>query len=128
MKKLDEKLWKIFSEYIRRRDALKYSGGDFVKCITCSHIAHFKEMDCGHFISRRHLSTKFDEKNNHAQCKGCNGLKSGEQFKYSIAIDAKYGKGTAEMLHIKSRNLCKWGKFEFEILIKEYTEKLKQLK
>lgn len=127
MNALDPKLWKIFSEYIRRRDALEYSGGDIAKCCTCSHVAHWKEMDCGHFISRRHLATKFDEKNNGIQCKGCNGFGSGKQFEYSIFLDNKHGKGTAEMLLAKSRNACKWGKFEYNLLIDEYKKKVKEL-
>ena len=36
IKSLDGKLWKIFSEFIRRRDALKFSGGEIAKCCTCS--------------------------------------------------------------------------------------------
>jgi hypothetical protein len=126
-KSLENKLWEIFSEYIRKRDAKKFSGGDFGKCITCSHIAHWKEMDCGHGISRRHQATKFDEKNNHAQCKGCNGLKSGKQFEYMLEVDRKYGKGTGEMLLAKSKHSVKRTSFEFEILIEEYKRKLKEL-
>lgn len=127
IKQLDKELWDIFSEYIRRRDAIKFSGADFAKCITCSHVAHWKEFDCGHGISRRHLSTKFEEKNNHAQCKGCNGLKSGKQFEYMLAVDRKYGKGTSELLLLKSKQSVKWGRFEYEILIKEYKQKIKDL-
>ena len=125
--KLDEDLWKVFSEYIRRRDAIKFSGGDRAKCITCSHVNHWKMMDCGHGISRRHLATKFDEKNNHIQCKGCNGLKSGKQFEYMLQVDRMYGKGTAELLLHKSRSLCKWMGFEYEEKIELYKQKIKDL-
>lgn len=124
--KEEKALWKTFSEWIRRRDAYLYSGSDLVKCITCSHVDHWKNMDCGHFMSRRHKATKFSENNNSCQCKGCNGLKSGEQYKHSLAIDQKFGKGTAEKLLIQSRNICKWGKWEYSMLRNQYLEKLKR--
>jgi hypothetical protein len=124
---LDKVLWKVFSEYIRRRDALKFSGGDRVKCITCTHTDHWKHFDCGHGISRKHLGTKFDEKNNHAQCKGCNGFGSGKQFEYMLQVDRMYGKGTAELLLHKSKSLCKWMSFEYEQKIEEYKIKIKNL-
>lgn len=126
-KSLDKKLWPIFSEYIRRRDAKKFSGGDFVKCITCSHIAHWKELDCGHFVSRRHLATKYHEKNNAAQCKGCNGPGSGKQYEYGLEIDRRYGAGTAQWILQASRAQVKWGSWEFEVLIEDYKQKLKEL-
>ena len=40
LKKLD----KIFSEYIRKRDA---DENGYVKCCTCPTVEHWKEMDCG---------------------------------------------------------------------------------
>ena len=128
MSKLDEKLWRIFSQFIRLRDAKDFSGGEYVKCCTCSHTGHWKDFDAGHFISRRHKATKFSEKNVNAQCKGCNGHKSGMQYKHGEFIDRKYGKDTAEKLDIQSRNMTKWHRFEYEFLIKEYTKKVKELK
>ncbi len=123
----DKKLWKVFSEFIRRRDALKFSGEDIVKCCTCTHTGHWKEFDCGHFISRRHLATKFSEINNHCQCKGCNGFGSGRQYEYSLFIDRTYGKGQAELLLAMSRNAVKFGQFEIDIMEKEYKKKIKEL-
>jgi hypothetical protein len=127
-RKAEDKLWKDFSEYIRRRDAKKYSGGEVVKCITCPHVGHWKNFDCGHGISRKHKATKFHEFNNHAQCKGCNGFGSGKQFEYMLEVDKRYGAGTVEKLLIASRQICKWGEFEYEILHKEIKQKIKELK
>ncbi len=126
--KLDGKLWKIFSEYIRRRDAKLFSGEDIGKCITCSHADHWKYMDAGHFISRRHLSTKFSEKNNNLQCKGCNGFGAGKQFEYSIEINKKYGNGSSELLLMESRKAVKWGNFDYEFRIEFYKKEIEKLK
>lgn len=128
VKKLEEELWKIFSEYIRRRDAKRFSGGDTGKCITCQKKGHWKQFDCGHFISRKFKATKFDEKNNHLQCKACNGpYGSGKQYEHGREIDRMYGAGTADLILMKSRQNCKRGAFEYEILIEEYKQKLKKL-
>ena len=66
---------KWFSLYIR----LKYADWrGYVKCYTCSHTAEYnKGMQCGHFASRRHLSTRFDEENCRVQCMACNVFKRG---------------------------------------------------
>lgn len=128
IKKLDEKLWKLFSEYVRRRDAYKFSKGNIVKCVTCSCTKTWKEMDAGHFISRSKLAIKFDEKNVNCQCKSCNGpYGSGKQYEHALAIDRMHGPGTAELLLIKSKTTVKWGKFEYELLIQEVKAKLSMI-
>ncbi len=125
---LDKVLWKVFSEYIRRRDAVKFSGSDRVKCITCEFVGHWKyDFDAGHFMSRKHLGTKFHEMNVHAQCGGCNKFGQGKQYAYAKVIDRLYGNGTADLLEQKSRTACKWMSFEYEQKIEEYKQKIKEL-
>jgi hypothetical protein len=129
---LDKKLWEVFSEYIRRRDAKKFEAmgyaPDRVKCVTCDFVGHWKyDMDAGHFMSRKHLGTKFDEKNVNSQCGGCNKFGQGMQVVYARVIDKMYGKGTAEWLEEKSRGMCKLMSFEYEEKIEYYKQKLKDL-
>jgi hypothetical protein len=89
--KLKKELDKWFSLYIRLRDATE--GVGMVQCFTCGKVAHYKEgMQCGHFQSRRHHSNKMDEKNCQVQCVACNMFKSGEQYKFGLSLDSKYGK------------------------------------
>jgi len=122
---LDKKLWRIVSEYVRRRDA---NYGGLCLCPTCGAPKHWKEMDAGHFISRDRKSTKFDERNIHAQCPACNRFKSGKQYEMSIYIDQKYGQGTANSLLIKSKQRVRRKRFDYEFLITEFKEKLERLK
>jgi len=103
-KQLEAILWKWFSLFIRLRDS-DFDG--FCECVTCHKVDYYKLMDSGHFVSRDRKSTKFDEKNNHAQCPACNRFKSGKQYEHGIAIDQKYGHGTAEELLLKSKMTCK---------------------
>jgi hypothetical protein len=72
----------IFSIYVRTRDA---DQDGLVPCITCKAKRPIKEM-------------RFDEENCNAQCPGCNVFRYGEQYLYALAIDDKYGDGTADRL------------------------------
>ena len=65
---LIRKLDRIFSEYIRKRDT-NHKGQ--VECISCQKTFQYKEVDAGHFISRKYLRTRWDEKNVHGQCRRC---------------------------------------------------------
>lgn len=107
----DQKLWDAYSVYIRLRDA--DSNGN-CSCFTCGYTNHWKKMDCGHGISRRHLATKYDDRNNHAQCGRCNGFEGGVRETYKERVDKKYGAGTWDLLLVKSRSTVK-RLSEFEI-------------
>lgn len=41
------------------------------------------------------------------QCVSCNTFHAGEQYKYSIAIDEKYGEGVAKTLHEQAQEYFK---------------------
>lgn len=121
----DGKLWKVFSEYIRLRDS---DGEGNCKCITCNFRGHWTRFDCGHGVGRQHKSTKFDTRNNHAQCKRCNGFNGGEQAIYKEEVEKRYGKGTWDELVFKSRQVCKRGKVEIEVMEEYYRKEVKRLK
>lgn len=119
-----EELDKWFSLFIRLREA---DSNGIVRCFTCGKFDHWKKMQCGHFASRKYLSTRWEDKNCDVQCVSCNMFDQGVQFVFGQRLDEKYGPGTAEMLMIKKNNLCKPGLFELNLLIKEYKEKVLRL-
>ena len=121
----DDKLWKVFSIWIRLRDA---DENGYCTCCTSGQRIFWKDCDAGHFISRRHLATKYDERNVHAQRRFDNRYGAGKQFEYSLFIDKKYGKGTAELLLLKSRQRSSMGAFEIDQLTKYYKTLVKELK
>lgn len=127
--KLKKELDKWFSLYIRLQSATLEGA---VICATCNKVSHYKVgMQCGHFQSRRHHSTRWDEKNCAVQCISCNCFSQGEQFKFSIYIDSKYGEGTSEELQLKARQPFKMMRIDYEEKITYYkslVEKLKQEK
>ena len=114
--KIVKKLDAIFSQYIRLKDSVN----EKVTCFTCGKVDHWKKLQNGHFQSRKHYSTRWDEINCQVQCAGCNVFKYGEQYKFSVNLDAKYGPGTAESLSIKAQQIIKLSNFELEEMIKEY--------
>jgi len=120
----DKKLWKVFSEYIRLRDS---DGQGIGKCFTCNFTAHYKRFDAGHGIGRQHKAVKFDERNVHSQCKRCNGFEGGQQAIYKEEVEKRYGKGTWEELVLKSRQTCKRGQYEIDVMEKYYKEKIKKM-
>lgn len=119
-KTLVKKLDTIFSIYIRRRNSVD----DISECITCGKKDHWKRLQNGHFMSRKHLITRWDEDNCQVQCAGCNVFKYGEQYKFSVWLDSNIGEGTADWLLQKSRGIYKISDFELINLIEIYTEKI----
>lgn len=120
-----DKLDRIFSEYIRLRDADKNGN---IRCITSGQIMHWTEADAGHFMSREHMATRYDERNVNAQGRSDNRFKSGKQFEHGLAIDKKYGAGTAAKLHVLSKTDKKWYAFELEAMCTYYKSEVKRLK
>jgi hypothetical protein len=120
---LEKKLDQVFSWYIRKSHADK---NGYCKCVTCGKVVHWKDIQCGHFISRRHKATRWEEKNCGPQCVGCNIYNQGAGPAYASYLIRKYGEGIVDLLLAKSRSVWKGGRFEYEAMISEYEEKLKQ--
>jgi len=120
IKPLKKRLWKIFSQYIRIRDADDHG---YCKCITCGKRFHWKEMDAGHFISRAWNNLLFNEYNVNAQCHRCNRFLEGEKDLYGKALDKKYGKSTRPMLN-KLKMPRNFKCDELEDMIDNYKDKL----
>lgn len=100
---------KWFSRYIRLRDAWESNGVLVNKCATFYKLKVLpcKELECGHYMSRRHMSTRYSEMNAMPQCTYENRYKSGNPVAMARAIDKKFGKGTAERIEILSRQPAK---------------------
>jgi len=115
-----DRLDKIFSLFIRLRDSDEFGYGN---CVTCNKKVYYKEAHCGHFMSRRHLSTRWDEDNCALQCVACNLFNQGRQYEFSLYL----GQKRAEHLLNKSRQTVKFTKSDYLELINKYKLKVKQL-
>ena len=114
----------IFSMYIRLRDSNQKGMFD---CCTCGKTYDFSHLQAGHFRSRRLMNTRWNEKNVHGQCKACNIILKGEEYKHSLHIDKTYGEGTALLILKESESIKKFAGFELLDLIEMYKKKAKKL-
>lgn len=112
---------KVFSEYIRLRDIGK-------GCITCGAVYPWKEMDCGHFVPRASMSTRWDEKNCASQCVQCNRFSAGKADIFGRRIDIRHGSGTAASLSKRKHEIMKFSEFQLNDKIKEFRSKINDLK
>jgi hypothetical protein len=124
--KLKKELDKWFSLYIRLRVANEEGA---VQCFTCGCVKFYKSgMQCGHFQSRNYLNTRFNETNCQSQCIGCNMFKQGEQYKFALNLDSKYGEGTAEELQYLAKQKIKLSRIDYEEKISYYKNAVNNLK
>lgn len=113
LSKLKREAWRVFSLWIRERD--KYV------CVTCGKSGKGSFMHAGHFISRKHNATMFDERNVSAQCMNCNLWGYGNMGVYALKIQEKYGAEIIKELTEKSQTIHKFTERELEDIIKKYT-------
>ena len=118
--KLVKKLDTVFSQYIRRSNA---DNNGYCTCVTCNKTFHWKEIQAGHFMSRKHYSIRWDERNVKPQCVACNVYRAGEQYKYSLFL----GSELANVLYLQSKEIVKFTNYELEDMINDYSDKLKKL-
>jgi len=125
--KLKKELDKFFSLFIRLRDATDHEG--LCQCITCGKVSHYKKgIQNGHFQSRRFMATRYDEQNCSSQCIACNLYRGGEQYRFALAIDSKYGEGTAQELEFLARTIVKFTRSDYEEKIGYYKAAVNKLK
>lgn len=122
------RVWKTFSEYIRKRDCLCSTGSlEYGECITCDNQFEYKDLQAGHFIAGRHNGNLFSERGTHAQCKQCNCFKGGMPLEYRRQIVKLYGEGVDEELEEEARQTKKFTVSELEGLLETYQQKIKSL-
>ena len=122
---LEKILDRLFSEFIRLRDA---DAQGYVQCITCGAIYFWKDIDCGHYISRARQATRYDPMNSHCQCKKCNRFRGGEHDIYEERLVEKYGEESVKELKQKAKLGGNYDTYLLQQMINEYREKVKQLK
>jgi hypothetical protein len=123
--KLKKELDKWFSLYIRLRNATDLG---ITECYTCGKQDFYKKLQCGHFQSRRHTATRWNEKNCQVQCVKCNMFNQGEQWKFGEKLDADYGKETCFELHKLAMSTVKMSRVDYEQEIRYYKEIVNNLK
>lgn len=119
------KLDVIFSKYIRLRDRIK--GTDTFRCISCGEYKDIGQADCGHYINRQHMITRFSEINCNAQCRKCNRFMEGNNQGYRLGLIDKYGESKVIYLESLKNEIRQYSEFEYKTLIKHYKDEVKRL-
>lgn len=102
----------VFSLFIRTRD-----GG---KCYTCEVVKPIKEMQNGHYITRGCNQLRYDTRNCHCQCVGCNIFKSGNMPAYSLALIRQYGPNILTELEAEHRKIKQFTRDDLQDIINRY--------
>jgi hypothetical protein len=114
----------IFSQFIRQRNA---DENGVTECFTCGKKDHWKKLQCGHFQSRKHYATRWNEDNCQVQCAGCNVFRYGEQYTFGRNLDVYIKEGLAEELNILSNKIVKFNNNDLLSLIDYYKNKVAEL-
>ena len=114
-------LWKWFSLFIRLRGCPDNSQG-FGPCFTGGGIDRYKNMDAGHFISRRYKNTKYDERNVHMQSVHHNRDLSGNLAVYAEKLGPELVEELTRLSKVPAKKMPLW---EVEAKIAEYRQKAK---
>ena len=121
IKELD--VW--FSRYIR----LKYSDSrGYCRCISCGKVYFWKEIQNGHYMSRRYMSTRFSEDNCRPQGVEWNIFNQGAIQMYRRALIKEIGEQRVDLIEVRARQENKnWSLFELKQLIEYYKKEVEKL-
>lgn len=124
--KLRDKVWRVFSRYIRLKNAEQYDNTFYIWCVTCGKTYPFAEMQSGHFKHGKDRECYFDERNVHPQCVACNHFhKTTAMQKYTVFMLGKYGREVVDEL-LNSKKVI-WKREVLEDILETYKKKLKEL-
>lgn len=101
---LIKRLDKLTSLYVRQNGADRQG---FNVCYTCGARHHWKDLDCGHYIKRRYLHTRWDLSNVRPQCRNCNRTLGGNYKIYEPKIIKELGQDNVQKLWDKAYNTSK---------------------
>ena len=124
--------WKMFSKYIRLRDAIKTTGTKtHLICCTCDkpHAIHgYGCAQAGHFIPGRMNMVLYSEEQVHGQCVSCNKYKNGNWPNYLLFMRQTHTQDEIDDMIIKSKKTLHMTAQEHKEIYEYYKAKLEELK
>lgn len=119
MQRLKKELRKELSKFIRKRDTDRKGNA---LCISCKQEFNADKMDCGHFISSKHESVRYEPQNIWLQCRKCNGQRGGNRVNYEINLRQILGDAAVDNLIYMSNQIAKFTKEDIEEKIRRIRE------
>lgn len=117
------KLDRVFSEYIRKRD----SKDGYFTCISCGRVLPYEQADCGHYINRKHMITRYSEVNCAAQCRKCNRFDEGNMSGFRNGLVSRYGEERVLILEMQKDKTKRYSDVEYKVLIEHYKNEINKL-
>ena len=122
--KLKKALDRVFSLYIRFKAS---DGRGVATCVSCGAIGPLKDLQCGHFVSRSYLATRWLEANCATQCVQCNIFKKGNLAAYAAWGVGVYGPDWPARMVALSKTPTKYSRSDLEALILDYETRVETL-
>jgi hypothetical protein len=97
-------------------------------CVSCGKIETLDHSNVSHYISRRHMSTRFDLHNIHLSCVACNKWKHGNPIQYRKALVEKYGQEEVDRLELVYQQPAGYSVFDLQLMCEEYKKIHENLK
>lgn len=117
---LKKELDSVFSKYIRAIFP--------AKCYTCGLRKLRKKLQCGHFVSRTYLATRWDVNNCRPQCVGCNLYGSGKPLDFEENLKKELGSAVVENMKASRHKVVKLDTIWYQEQIAFYKNKLNEYK
>jgi len=116
---------------VRVKAAVSARANGMIKCVTCNQWGHYKDMDAGHYFSRKDKAVKLLEENIHPQCKGCNIKMSHGDTKVTEAyrrfmVDT-YGEDMLAELEMMAWGVAKFDRSDIEQLTRDIKAQTREL-
>jgi hypothetical protein len=92
-------------------------------CYTCNKPA--ERLQCGHYISRQYLVTRWSIDNCRPQCWGCNGYGKGQPLIFEEKLKAEYGNDFVEKMKASRHQMMKVDRNWYAAEIAKYKSLLK---
>lgn len=111
----------VFSRIVRITAADKYGN---CECYTCGSKKHWSLQQCGHFVPRANMATRWDFRNVRVQDKACNEGKHGNLEVFEANLNKEHF-GLPDQLREMASEPHKWGISELKQLLSDLRAKLR---
>jgi hypothetical protein len=107
----------VFSVWVRQHVADQWGRAT---CFTCGVRKPWRDLQAGHYVSRMHSTLRYDERNVHPQCVGCNIFKHGNLDEYALSLQEMYGQQILKDLARAKRDTHQFTIAELQGIIARY--------
>lgn len=97
------------------------------RCERCGRTADQGRLDCSHFFSRRHNSTRWEPANAFAHCFQCHQTLGGDPVEFVKWVESKIGPAKVEALRTRAGMTLKLSKVDREFIAAHYRAEHKRM-